>query len=69
MLVTCVASPINATPVIRPKAAVISGRPAASSDPNVISRITSAARHADRGGGTDVESFGVFDHLAARRDL
>ena len=43
MLVTCVASPISATPVIRPKPAVISGIPAAISEPNVISRITSAA--------------------------
>ena len=43
MLVTCVARPISATPVIRPRPAVISGIPAAISDPNVISRITSAA--------------------------
>jgi hypothetical protein len=43
MLVTWVARPISATPVISPSAAVISGIPAARSDPNVKSRITSAA--------------------------
>ena len=43
MLVMCVASPITATPVIRPRPAVISGIPAAISDPNVISRIAVAA--------------------------
>ena len=40
---TWVASPISATPVISPKPAVISGMPAAISEPNVISRMISAA--------------------------
>ncbi len=40
---TCVARPIIPTPVISPRPAVSSGMPAASSEPNVISRITSAA--------------------------
>ena len=43
MSVTCVASPISATPVTRPKPAVINGIPAAVSEPNVSSRINSAA--------------------------
>ena len=43
MLVTCVASPTSAIPVIRPSPAVTSGIPAALSEPNVSSRITSAA--------------------------
>ncbi len=43
MSVTWVASPINATPVIKPRPAVISGIPAAASEPKVISRINSAA--------------------------
>ena len=43
MLVTCVASPISATPLIRPKPAVISGIPAATSEPNVNSRMIIAA--------------------------
>ncbi len=41
--VTCVVSSISATPVIRPSPAVISGIPAAASEPNVMSRMTSAA--------------------------
>ena len=43
MLVTCVARPISATPVIRPSPAVISGMPAASSEPNVSIRMMNAA--------------------------
>ena len=43
MLITWVDSPISATPVIRPKPAVINGIPAAITDPKVISRMTSAA--------------------------
>ncbi len=43
MLVTCVASPMSATPVIRPRPAVISGIPAAVSEPNVNSKMISAA--------------------------
>ena len=43
MLITRVASPISATPVIRPRPAVISGIPAAVSEPKVISRMISAA--------------------------
>ena len=43
MSVTCVARPIIATAVISPKPAVISGMPAAISEPKVISRMTSAA--------------------------
>ena len=43
MLVTCVASPTSAIPVIRPSPAVISGIPAALSDPKVNSRMMSAA--------------------------
>ncbi len=43
MLVMCVARPISATPVVSPNPAVISGMPAAVSEPNVIRRITSAA--------------------------
>ena len=42
-LITRVARPISATPLIRPKPAVTSGIPAAISEPNVSSRITSAA--------------------------
>jgi len=43
MWMTCVPSPISATPLTRPNAAVISGIPAASSDPKVSRRITIAA--------------------------
>ena len=43
MSVMCVASPTSATPVIKPRPAVISGIPAAISEPNVNSRMTSAA--------------------------
>ena len=43
MFVTWVASSISATPVIRPRPAVISGIPAAASEPNVISRMNIAA--------------------------
>ncbi len=43
MLVTWVAKPTSAIPVTRPRPAVISGIPAASSEPNVSSRITIAA--------------------------
>ncbi len=43
MFVTWVASPINATPVTRPKPAVTSGIPAAASEPKVISRMIRAA--------------------------
>ena len=69
MFVTWVASPISATPVIRPRPAVISGIPAAASEPNVSSRMISAATHADLGGRADAEPLGVLDHLTARRDL
>ena len=69
MSVTCVASPISAMPVIRPRPAVTSGIPAAISEPNVISRITSAAITPTDGGGTDVEALGLLDHLAAGGDL
>ena len=43
MLVMCVAMPTSAMPVIRPNPAVISGIPAVISEPNVISRMISAA--------------------------
>jgi len=43
MLVTRVASPITATPVIRPRPAVTKGIPAAANEPNVSNRIKSAA--------------------------
>ena len=69
MFVTCVASPISATPVIRPSPAVISGIPAAASEPKVISRMTSAAITPTVGGRTDAEALGVLDDLTARGDL
>ena len=43
MLVTWVRSPMRATAVTRPAAAVRSGMPAAISEPKVISRIARAA--------------------------
>ena len=43
MSVTWVAIPTSAIPVIRPRPAVISGIPAAISEPNVSSRMISAA--------------------------
>ena len=67
MLVTCVASPISATPVISPNPAVISGIPAATSEPNVNSRMINAAITPTRVAGPTVESLGVLDHLPAGR--
>ena len=69
MLVTCVTSPISATPVISPNPAVISGMPAATSEPNVNSRMISAATDANQGRRAYRESLGVLHHLSAGGDL
>ena len=48
---------------------MISGIPAAISEPNVISRMTSAAITPTVGGRADAEALGLLDHLAAGGDL
>ena len=68
MLVTWVARPISATPVIRPSPAVISGMPAASSEPKVSIRMMNAATTPTAVGGPDAEALGGLDHLPAGGD-
>ena len=69
MLVTCVASPISATPVIRPKPAVTSGIPAATSEPKVNSRMISAAITPTAVAGPTLKPSALLDDLTARGDL
>ena len=69
MFVTCVASPINATPVIRPKPAVTMRHPGGGERAEGDQQDDQSGDHADRGRRADAESLRLLDHLPARRDL
>ena len=69
MLVRCVASPISATPVIRPRPAVDQRHPRRRQRAEGQQQDQQRRHHAHLGRRTDAESLGILDYLTTGEDL
>ncbi len=69
MFVTCVASPISATPVIRPEPGRDQRHPRRGQRPERHQQDQQRRDDPDLGGRADAEALGILDDLTARRDL